>query len=57
MLDPEPSKEILKTALKERFSEDELKEISPVWNQTLGCWTFGFKGMTWGVEPDGYIHT
>ena len=58
MLTPEPDRSILTAALKKRFVEEELYQIEePVWNTTLGCWTFYHKGQLWGVEPDGYIHT
>jgi len=39
----------------DRVTEEELATLW--WNELLGCYQMGWRGMALGIETDGHIHS
>jgi len=52
----EPDRSPLESTVRRRYPDEEAEEIlrRVQWDGLMGCWLYLWRGMTLGIEPDGY---
>ena len=46
---------VVKMAKKDRVTDEELETVR--WDAVMRCYFMHWKGMTLGIETDGYMHS